>query len=305
MSNDNHDDTFYSELGLHISPKCIHTPTGAIIHFAQGSILNFQGHCIVNAANELGIGGGGVDGAINRASGPQLVKARMNLPMESPGVRIPAGEVRVTPAFGGELHCWRIIHAVSANYNQVNQEDGDNLVRNAYSNALSVANRMECPRIAFSLLSAGIYRGNCTLEHVLSLAVETLVECATKGQIIYLVAFTEQEVEALRIVFQQQLIHLVVQAIRVRDKVYLQNHFFTDIIQEMWKVPCQSLLWRSYERFMPAYGFTCCEDLHKHVEENSTQTCEFLGIRRTEYVHRKKNGTLVQSVNDQLDRLVF
>ena len=79
------------------------TPAGGSVSIAAGSVVDFTGDAIVNAANEGGVGGGGVDGAINTAGGPVLVVARQALPVLEHDryfreTRIPTGEARITVA---------------------------------------------------------------------------------------------------------------------------------------------------------------------------------------------------------------
>lgn len=64
-----------------------------------GDITRLAVDAIVNAANEQMLGGGGVDGAIHRAAGPQLLHACRAVPEVRPGVRCPTGEARITPGF--------------------------------------------------------------------------------------------------------------------------------------------------------------------------------------------------------------
>lgn len=60
---------------------------------SQGSVVDFSGDAIVNAANCGGLGGGGVDGAVNSRGGPKLKEARRQLPVDENGDRIKTGEV--------------------------------------------------------------------------------------------------------------------------------------------------------------------------------------------------------------------
>src|SRR5438477_1717534 len=74
------------------------------VEVIQGDIVGQDVDAIVNAANSALSGGGGVDGAIHRAAGPELVRASR---LEAP---CPAGEARITPGFG--LRAQWVIHAV-------------------------------------------------------------------------------------------------------------------------------------------------------------------------------------------------
>ena len=81
-----------------------------MIEVIEADIATLAVDAIVNAANETLLGGGGVDGAIHRAAGPELLLACRSLPAMRPGVRCPTGEARITPGF--RLPARWIIHTV-------------------------------------------------------------------------------------------------------------------------------------------------------------------------------------------------
>ncbi|KAG8096062.1 hypothetical protein GUJ93_ZPchr0013g36819 [Zizania palustris] len=109
---------------------------------------------IVNAANERMLGGGGVDGAIHRAAGPELVQACRIVPEVKPGVRCPTGEARITPAF--KLPVSRVIHTVGPIYDMDRQPDVS--LNNAYTNSLKLAKENGIQYIAFPAISCGVFR---------------------------------------------------------------------------------------------------------------------------------------------------
>src|SRR6516225_5459565 len=80
------------------------------VEIVQGDITTLQIDAIVNAANETLLGGGGVDGAIHRAAGPELLVACRALPQVRANVRCPTGAARLTPAF--RLPAKFVIHTV-------------------------------------------------------------------------------------------------------------------------------------------------------------------------------------------------
>jgi len=82
----------------------------AVIEIAEADITTLEVDAIVNAANETLLGGGGVDGAIHRAAGPQLLAACRALPEVRSGVRCPTGEARITPGY--RLPARHVIHTV-------------------------------------------------------------------------------------------------------------------------------------------------------------------------------------------------
>src|SRR6476619_3745319 len=69
------------------------------VDLLNADITTFAVDAIVNAANERMLGGGGVDGAIHRAAGPELLGACRRVPEVRPGIRCPTGEARITPGF--------------------------------------------------------------------------------------------------------------------------------------------------------------------------------------------------------------
>jgi len=118
------------------------------IEVVVGDITRLEVDAIVNAANERLRGGGGVDGAIHRAAGPELLEACKQYPS------CPTGEVRVTPGF--RLPARHVIHAVGPVWRGGNQGE-DELLASVYRNALAAAATLEAESIAFPAISTGIY----------------------------------------------------------------------------------------------------------------------------------------------------
>lgn len=169
---------------------------------AGGSVVSFSGDIIVNAANKGGLGGGGVDGAINKAGGPELQQARKALPIVERGDRIPTGEARITVA--GRLPCQWIVHAVGPSFISVPpHEKQDREIHTAYQNSLDLAAEKKATSVAFSLLSAGVFRGPRALEDPLQRGWTAIEEwCKGPGKNhspmqMYMVAFTSEEQNAL------------------------------------------------------------------------------------------------------------
>ncbi len=122
------------------------------ISVIQGSITDATTDVIVNAANSKMLGGGGVDGAIHRAAGPELLQHCKMVPAVS-GIRCPAGEARITPA--GLLRARWVIHAVGPRYNV--DPEPEKLLTAAYRNSLTLAREHHCESIAFPAISCGVY----------------------------------------------------------------------------------------------------------------------------------------------------
>ncbi|MCX7515070.1 O-acetyl-ADP-ribose deacetylase [Frateuria sp. STR12] len=109
---------------------------------------------IVNAANRQLLGGGGVDGAIHRAAGPQLLEACRALPETAPGVRCATGEARITPGF--ELPAAHVIHTVGPVW-RGGSHDEPELLAACYRNTLQLASEHGLRSIAFPAISCGAY----------------------------------------------------------------------------------------------------------------------------------------------------
>ncbi len=122
------------------------------IKIVQGDITTVEVDAIVNAANSRMLGGGGVDGAIHRAAGPELLAACKKVPAEK-GVRCPTGEARITEA--GNLNAKYVIHTVGPRYGV--DEPAERLLETAYQNSLNLALAHGCQSIAFPAISCGVY----------------------------------------------------------------------------------------------------------------------------------------------------
>ena len=125
-----------------------------MIKIIQGDITTLAVDAIVNAANQVMLGGGGVDGAIHRAAGPELYKACLKVPEVSPGVRCPTGEARITPGF--KLPAKFVIHTVGPVYRDGQHGEPEKLAA-CYRNSLALAAERGCKSIAFPCISTGVY----------------------------------------------------------------------------------------------------------------------------------------------------
>lgn len=118
----------------------------------QGDITSADVDAIVNAANSVMLGGGGVDGAIHRAAGPGLLEECKKVKPVN-GIRCPPGEARITP--GCDLKAKYVIHTVGPRYKiDPNPQD---LLKSAYTNSLNLALIHQCSTIAFPAISCGVY----------------------------------------------------------------------------------------------------------------------------------------------------
>ena len=176
---------------------------GAILYASQGSVVGFNGDAIVNAANTGCLGGGGGDGAISHAGGQPLYDARLALPLvnEAKQWRCATGDAKIT--IGGELNAKHCIHAVGPNYGVQlgmgkSMEEVDDLLLGAYRSSMSRAKENNIQIIAFSLISAGVFKGPKTMEEVLEIGIEACVRGSYEGlEEVHLVGYTETEMNTL------------------------------------------------------------------------------------------------------------
>src|ERR687888_200221 len=117
------------------------------VELVQGDIVNQDVDAIVNAANSSLLGGGGVDGAIHRAAGPQLLAECRALGC------CPTGEARITKGYRLAAPC--VNPAVGPVYHGRAQDAG--LLASAYRNSLALAAQHGITTIAFPAISTGIY----------------------------------------------------------------------------------------------------------------------------------------------------
>ena len=119
------------------------------IRVCQGDITKLNVDVVVNAANCTLLGGGGVDGAIHRAAGPELLAACRKFN------GCPTGEARITPGF--RLPARFVIHTPGPVWHGGAHREAE-LLRNCYENSLKLAMENGCRSIAFPCISTGIYR---------------------------------------------------------------------------------------------------------------------------------------------------
>jgi O-acetyl-ADP-ribose deacetylase (regulator of RNase III) len=138
---------------------------GGKIEIIQGDITDQAVDAIVNAANESLLGGGGVDGAIHRAAGPELLAACRVL------AGCPVGEAKITKGF--RLPARYVIHAVGPVWHG-GQFGEDSLLAACHRRALDLAEAYQLGTVAFPAISTGAYR--FPIERAARIAIGAVAE---------------------------------------------------------------------------------------------------------------------------------
>lgn len=157
----------------------------------EGDITRLAVDAIVNAANESLLGGGGVDGAIHRAAGPELLAECRRLG------GCPTGEARITGGY--RLLARHVIHTVGPVWHGGGRGE-DGLLEACYRNSLALTRKAGVATIAFPAISTGVYR--FPLDRAARIALETVADETTRDcghlQKITFCTFGEMATEAYR-----------------------------------------------------------------------------------------------------------
>ncbi|HEY5845593.1 MAG TPA: macro domain-containing protein [Microlunatus sp.] len=152
------------------------------IEVVRDDITSVAVEVLVTAANQSLVGGGGVDGAIHRAAGPELLAALRPLAPCLPGDAV------VTAAFGLPAPVRHVVHAVGPRYGV--DEPADELLRSAYRAALRRCDEVDAQSVAFPSLSTGAY--HFPLLDACRISVEALTSADTSVTRCVLVAFDQK-----------------------------------------------------------------------------------------------------------------
>jgi len=119
----------------------------------RGDITQVDADVIVNAANPGLLGGGGVDGAIHRAGGPEILAECRAIAAGLPDHRLPRGQAVATTA--GRLPARWVVHTAGPIWSAT--QDRSAVLRSCYAESLRLADRLGAHSIAFPAISAGVY----------------------------------------------------------------------------------------------------------------------------------------------------
>ena len=165
------------------------------LQIIKGDITKMHVDAIVNAANNSLLGGGGVDGCIHRAAGPELVQECTLLG------GCETGDAKIT--HGYKLPCKYVIHTVGPIWCNGAHGEKDKLV-SCYRKSMALAVKYGCKSVAFPLISAGVY--GYPKDQALCVAVETIRAClkeqgSTQEMQVYIVLFDQSNYENAKQMF--------------------------------------------------------------------------------------------------------
>jgi O-acetyl-ADP-ribose deacetylase (regulator of RNase III) len=124
----------------------------SVLKVVKGDITKIKADAIVNAANSSLLGGGGVDGAIHRAGGPEILEECRRIVARQGGCK--TGEAVITSA--GKLDARFVIHTVGPVWNGGHKNEAEKLA-SCYKNSLQLAIDNNCKTVAFPCISTGVY----------------------------------------------------------------------------------------------------------------------------------------------------
>lgn len=156
-----------------------------VIELVRGDITEQTVDAIVNAANSSLLGGGGVDGAIHRAGGPEILAACRRLRAGQLGKGLPTGRAVATTA--GNLNAQWVIHTVGPVWDRT--EDRSSLLTSCYRESLRVADELGAGVVAFPAISTGIY--GWPIDDGARIAVTTTRTVETSVEVVRFVVFND------------------------------------------------------------------------------------------------------------------
>jgi O-acetyl-ADP-ribose deacetylase len=168
------------------------------IEFVRGDITEQHVDAVVNAANSSLLGGGGVDGAIHRRGGPEILAECRELRAGRYRDGLPAGQAVATTA--GRLPARWVIHTVGPVFNE--REDRSALLASCYRESLRVADELGADSIAFPAVSAGIY--GWPADNAAHIAISTVLATPTTVDEVRFTLFSQPMYDAFKTAWKDQ-----------------------------------------------------------------------------------------------------
>jgi O-acetyl-ADP-ribose deacetylase (regulator of RNase III) len=160
------------------------------IELTRGDITEQSVDAVVNAANSSLMGGGGVDGAIHRRGGPQILDECRRIRAELHPDGLPTGEAVATS--GGRLAAKWVIHTVGPVY--AKSEGRSHLLARCHTESLRLADELGASSVAFPAISTGVY--GYPLELASPVAVQAVLDADTNVELVRFVLFDAAAYEA-------------------------------------------------------------------------------------------------------------
>jgi O-acetyl-ADP-ribose deacetylase (regulator of RNase III) len=155
------------------------------IELVRGDITQQPVDAVVNAANSSLMGGGGVDGAIHRRGGPQILEECRRIRAERYPDGLPTGHAAATT--GGRLPARWVIHTVGPVY--AKEEDRSGLLASCHTESLRVADELGARTVAFPAISTGVF--GYPLHEAAPVAIRAVREARTAVQEVRFVLFDD------------------------------------------------------------------------------------------------------------------
>jgi O-acetyl-ADP-ribose deacetylase (regulator of RNase III) len=170
-----------------------HTFLNGRVRVVVGDITRQDTEAIVNAANSSLLGGGGVDGAIHRAGGPEILEECREIRRTRFPEGLPTGEAVVTTA--GKLPALYVIHTVGPIYEEHGGKEAE-LLANCYHNSLTLAVEKNLTSVAFPSISTGVFGyPKAEAAEVASKTIQNFLSTDRQLQEVRLVFFQERDAE--------------------------------------------------------------------------------------------------------------